>query len=717
MKFFELRNLYDKLEAGKIQVEELRKFGGVFNSFADYVIETGNDKYVELTEKVLGMLNDYYAFSTDGDVLITDRKYDELTSVYKKLSGNEQVQYTVSSPTGKVWNLRPHIAPNMVGSVNKAYDVKSIMDFIRSESESMNAETYANAMVIFAPKYDGASIVVTFEAATGDIIAALTRKDGVNGQDETELIKRTDPEVLHRIRDKINRLVENEHFEREGTFVDVKCEIMVTSNAFDELKKKKEYSNRRAAASAISSNPSNIHLAEFLTLVPLAYYVRDAERQVLIYDPSPVGGPGIDQLKPRFAYRQFAISEVDYTLAGDTIEDILRIIKDPEFPVRVDGVVVFIDSPDINYKSDAMEHSIAYKSNTAIGETYVLGGYFSIGRTGKATPMLKVEDCDVNETVVTDVNMSNMAKVSKFGICVGDRIAIESAGDVIPMVKLVVERNGGETVSYDRRCPHCNRKMDIVDTADGKSFDLYCKNDMCPRIQAGIVANFLDKMGAREISDDTIIDILSKIKSYGGQGLEIIPQTFELDVDDLKDLDGWGITSAEKFVNELKRLRETPVLASRFLGSIGIPNVSLKKSKKLMVEFKLLDFLNMCGSEDADMAIMGVDGFSRKTASTITKFVDENYKDIKKLYRLFDIQQDIKNLESRGNVVFTGFRDEFCEAKIEELGYDIGDNVNRDTVAVVAASLTTGKARKAQEKGIPLFRPTDIDRLMDYLKK
>ena len=125
----------------------------------------------------------------------------------------------------------------------------------------------------------------------------------------------------------------------------------------------------------------------------------------------------------------------------------------------------------------------------------------------------------------------------------------------------------------------------------------------------------------------------------------------------------------------------------------------------------------MCGSEDADMAIMGVDGFSRKTASTITKFVDENYKDIKKLYRLFDIQQDIKNLESRGNVVFTGFRDEFCEAKIEELGYDIGDNVNRDTVAVVAASLTTGKARKAQEKGIPLFRPTDIDRLMDYLKK
>ena len=112
MKFYELRNRFDKLKGGVIQVEELSKYRGMFNEFADYVIDTENPKYEELTEKVLGLLNDYYSFSPDGDVLITDRKYDELTSAYRKMSGKEQVQFTVSTPS-KTWNLRPHLSPRI----------------------------------------------------------------------------------------------------------------------------------------------------------------------------------------------------------------------------------------------------------------------------------------------------------------------------------------------------------------------------------------------------------------------------------------------------------------------------------------------------------------------------------------------------------------------------------------------------------------------------
>lgn len=720
MKFYELRNLFDRLKAGTIQVEELSKYRGVFNEFADYVIDTENKKYAELTEKVLGMLNDYYSFSDDGDVLITDRKYDELTSAYQNMTGNDQVQYTVSTPN-KSWNLRPHLSPSMVGSISKVYDVKSVMDFLRSESEHMTAEVYRNAYVVFAPKYDGASIVITFKAATGDIIAALTRKDGINGQDETELIKRTDPEVLHNMKEKVRRLVNSEHFDPEDTFVDVKCEMMVTTNAFQELILEKKYANRRAAASAISSNPSNIKYAKYLILVPLAYKIRDPQREVLVYEPGPVGGPGLDQIKPRFAYRQFALSEVDYSLASKSINDILKIIRDPEFGLRVDGVVVFIDSPDLSYRGDAMGHSIAYKTNSSIGETYVIDGYFSIGRTGKATPMLHVEDCDVNETIVNNVNMSNMAKVAKFCICKGDRISIESAGDVIPMLKEVVEHNDGELIAYSRHCPYCGKKMEVVESSDGSSFDLYCKNDMCPRIQAGVVANFLDKIGVRDISDDTIIDLLGKCKKLKGDGLELIVKVFELDEDDLKHLEGWGKTSAEKFVNTLRDIRHTPILASRFLGSLGIPKISVKKCRNLMVNFSLPELLSAChrsDSEDAEMLIMGVDGFSRKTAHVVVKFIKENYKEILEIADLFDeIQQDIKNLESLGNVVFTGFRDERFEEEITDLGFDVGDNVNKDTVAVMAASTTTGKAKKAIEKGLPVFKPNEIDDLIDFLRR
>ena len=55
--------------------------------------------------------------------------------------------------------------------------------------------------------------------------------------------------------------------------------------------------------------------------------------------------------------------------------------------------------------------------------------------------------------------------------------------------------------------------------------------------------------------------------------------------------------------------------------------------------------------------------------------------------------------------------------KIEELGFENSDNVNRNTVAVIAASLSTGKARKAQEKGIPIYKSYDADRLLEALRK
>lgn len=719
MKFYELRDLFDKLKGGVIQVEELSKYRGTFNEFADYVIDTENPKYEELTEKVLGLLNDYYSFSPDGDVLITDRKYDELTSAYRKMSGKEQVQFTVSTPS-KTWNLRPHLSPSMVGSISKVYDVKSVMDFLRSEAENMRAEVFKDAFVIFAPKYDGASIVITFSAATGDIVAALTRKDGRNGQDETELIKRTDSTVLHNIKERIRRLVQDYHFDPEDSFVDVKCEMMVSTGAFQELIHEKKYANRRAAASAISSNPSNLKYAKYLTVVPLAYKLRDSQREILSYEPGPVGGPGLDVLKPKFAYKQFALADVDYALCKESIDDILRIIRDPEFGVRVDGVVIFIDSPDLSYKGDAMGHSIAFKTNSSIGETYVIDGYFSIGRTGKATPMLHVEDCDVNETIVNNVNMSNMAKVAKFDICKGDRISIESAGDVIPMVKEVIERNNGETITYSRHCPYCGKKMEVIESADGKSFDLYCQNSSCPRIEAGIVANFLDKIGVRDISDDTIIDILDKCKNFKGDGLELIYKTFKLEAEDLNYLDGWGNTSADKFVNSLNDIRHTPILASRFLGSLGIPNVSVKKCRNLMIAFEFHELMNICkkDKEDAEMIIMGVDGFSRKTAHVVASFIKKNYDEIMRLYDLFDeVQQDIKNVESHGNVVFTGFRDAGFEREISELGYDVSDNINKDTVAVMAASMTTGKAKKAIDKGIEVFKPNEFDLLIDYLNR
>ena len=689
-KFTE-KHLHKLLKKGKIDLLDLANYKDSIKTFADEVISSGGkNEDSESIMHLLYLLLDYYTYGP-GDVLVTDHEYDLIHQIYQR-KGNPPIVFPDYCPSGsKAWPIKKHAVPFMVGNVDKAYDTEKLDKEIRKRLA--NAGPYAKIKI--APKYDGISAVLTikYNGRGFSIVNGMTRNDGVYGQDITPLVRLTNQDkVLHEVR---NYLDKND-LEDEPCTLYVKVELVMSTEDFNQLCKVKDYANRRSAVSGIVGTPSNIDKAPFITMMPLKIARETNGGYVFDY----VAGTSYD---------------------GDTIYDTIKRVKNlldeirlGEYAYRVDGVVIdCIDETRVWNPEDAMENSIAYKLNSNLGVTTIEDHYVSVGRSGKATPMLKVADCDVNETIVHDVNVSNYTKFEKFQFRYGDTIEIISAGDVIPMVTRVIKHNEkGDPIMPITKCPYCGKKLVHKITASGTSVDLYCTNDNCDRLIVGRVANFFVKIGAKGISDMTIKQIFDQY------GYDMISDYVLINKDRLSVLDSWGDKKAQNFIDEVKRLREVPLTYGTFLGALGIENVAIKKCKKICKNISISKLGLHAGLSDGLRRvrndILDIDGFGYDTAETIAKFFVDNNADINELMTLFTL---IPDKETIGNVVFTGFRDPDYEKEFAALGYDTSNNVNAKTLVVFATNKSSNKVDAANKKGIPVLSPDQMDSVIASIKR
>lgn len=676
-----IRKLHRDLMNGKINIDDLKDHKGEFAAYYKSVYwavdNNSNGVYdidVETLRQFVMLCLDYYTYSSDGDVLINDTEYDFMMNVYCQMVNTipfikpDYEPYT--SDDGTNWPLAKHTAPWMVGTVSKFYDLDKMYKWILSYKGLVDYD----ARVVIAPKYDGVSTCIRF--INGQISQALTRKDIIVGQDITPCIN--------------NAWNHDDLWISDLTTKDdayVKCEILMS---YDDFKGEvaEKYANRRSAVSGIIGTPKNVNLAHALTIMPLCYW-QDGH---VIYKPA-------NSISTKFR------DVVDKDILEKYVGKILSQMASPSFPYRYDGVIVFIDSPDLDYADDIMKHARAYKINTAYGQTTIRRGYVSIGRTGKATPMIEVYPCAVNETEVTDVSLSNFKKANEIGLHENDRIQIVSAGDVIPQFDKVISRDKNQPgLHFDMRCPHCGMRLTSI-----SSTEYGCTNKSCPRLISGEITNFLTKMGAKRISDATIEDVCEKLRIKDVIGI------LKLTEGDLSHLNGWGYTSAKLFIDEIERIKHNPVPYSTFIGALGIPSVSKKKCHKFMTDMSLDYILQNIQNRPGYVydKILSSDGMGLATTEVIMKYFKDNYDYIKELSGYFTLKPEKAVVN---NIVFTMFRDKDAIADIEDMGYDISENVNKDTIAVISPDMSAKKILKAKERGIATFHSSELPKLMKYLE-
>lgn len=669
---------------GTMKIAEVEAMQSKFTDFAMELINQDRDGHGiskelrDVLEDFLMICLDVYTYSDNGAVMIPDYTYDQCMTIYCSLFQVDRISQSDYIMSTTLWPFVKHEAPFMVGTINrKVYDLDTLKHYLKE----LKHDGYKR--ILYAPKFDGVSSAVTLR--NGQIERAVTRNDGVEGQDITEVVKR-----MNRKKRIFSSDIPDGYY---------KCELVVTSKDFTDLCALKPYANRRSATSAIVSAPSNLIYAEFLTAIPLAWvdfnggrmkYMAWAHADGLVEHPS-----------------SFSLSDV-YA----NIERILAHIRSADYPIRVDGVVLFPVRTDDDEPNtvDLMANTLAFKVNTQENRTRVDYIYMSVGRMGMAKPMLHVEPVEVNETIVRDVSLGSMSQFTARNLHEGEEVIIYSAGDVIPQVKMPEPRSypkGAKRLQMDITCPYCRKKLRPKHDSEA---DLFCVNPRCPRVLSGRIANFLDKLdiaeGFRDNTFYTFVDAglvksiedLFTLQNHADRVAELLNSRVE----------------ADKLLNGLKALKTQTFEVSKVIGALGIDNIATKTCQTIFSDVTLDYLLSMKKSRVADL-LAGIPGIGYITAEAFGEWINENRDFLEFLMEEMNIVDDQITL---GNICFTGFRNKEYNDTFANLGFPVLDRVNKDTVAVVyAGDATTTNAKKALNKDIPLIHVGQLDNLVDEITK
>lgn len=660
--------LHHHLIDNKVNINDLKSdhYMGLINSMYNFIINGGGS--LESIYAFLMICQDYYVYSEDGDVLIYDPEYNKVMSRYMDMGGKQIIYADYLGDN--VWKMIEHPAPFMVGSVAKVYDYHELDKYVEYIKT-----VYHNPPIVLAPKFDGVSSCVGIDMRSVDW--GITRGNGITGQDITEVVRR------------IPNLIDIANVSKDGY---LKIEMLMSRASFKMVQEIKGYKNRRSAVTGIINTPKNLDLAQYLTAIPLCWVSKD--RTEMDYC-----APG------SITMREYYVNSKDKdTNILHQIKKMLKVIRDPNYPFRVDGVVLFPLIRQDEYRFDVMKDAIAYKINTNKAMTRVIDVYGSIGRTGVLTPIANVELCDVNETEVSNVSLSNANKFRMMDLHYGETAFVESAGDVIPMLSLPSPKEypkNSERIPYPTRCADCK----YPDNTEWVGKELYCLNEKCPRILAGRITNFLEKIGVENISDATVETLIRELD------IKSITDMFDISTNDIAVIPGFGHVSANNITTELARIKQTPIEVSRFFGSLGIENISLKKCRRIFEEVSLDEVLNDKPKRLFDK-ILDIHGFNMTTVKIFTNFIKDNRDFIIELKSLLNI---IPDKHYKGNIVFTGFRNKEWKEKFDLINIEVSENINSKTLAVVYLDEKTPKYKTAREKNIPLFPHKHLEELYQRL--
>ena len=617
---------------------------------------------------ILMLALDQYAYG-NGEVIMPDRMYDELHSIYMK-RGHSQIIYPDVFQTQ--WSMAKHNAPWMVGSVAKVYRFQDMTDFIYQESAKHGMHVEDMTWVV-APKFDGISACL--EIRNHSLVQALTRGTRVEGQDITAVVSRAQnlPQLLN---------------ELDTGFL--KVELCVPQSNFEFLKKR-GYKNRRSATSAIVNTPKNIDLAQYIHAVPLVFVEVIGDHRNVIYNPP-------------------TSRKMTHCFADDLIQEMQELIvflKDPqyEYDYRTDGVILYTQPVKEDF-DDIMESSMAFKINTAEAFTKVKRVYLTVGRTGKITPNAILDPVQLMGSTISRATLHNEDYVISKGLMIHDTVSIRKAGDVIPeVVEAKTERRTGEEIPFKMitNCPICNTKLIKIED----QVDYFCPNPNCP---ARHIESFIHFVSRPAMNIDGLGDRLME-DLYNFKFISTIPDIYKLKdkKDALTKLEGYGEKSVTNLLNAIEISKSNSL--ERLLFALGIKNVGKEKAKILAKTYKNMDNLSRA-TYDELVEIPDIGPIISKNIVDYFNNID-NLKMIEELKELglnmnyigeeLNVKEDFQDKSFVLTGTLTKLTRDEAKALIENAGGKTVGSVSKKTYAVIVGASPGSKYEKAKELNIPIW--------------
>ena len=564
-------------------------------------------------------------------------------------------------------------------------------------------------------KFDGLAINLRYEA--GRLVQAATRGDGETGEDVTHTVG-TIGTVPKRLRGVSAEVLEirGEVFMRRDDFeaLNERQRKLIAGGAKGE----KTFVNpRNAAAGAVRQLDASAAARR-----PLSFFAYGLG-EVRGWQPPATQTQLLAALERMGAPASPGHERVEGAPGLVAFHDRVAGARDA-LPYEIDGVVYKVDDralqDKLGFKSREPRWAVAQKYPAQERTTLLRGIEVQVGRTGKLTPVAKLEPVFVGGTTVSNATLHNEDEIRRKDVRIGDTVIVRRAGDVIPeIVGIVAERRPKDVAApYDLRaqlggmCPVCGSAI----VREEGEVDWRCSGGLfCAAQRKHAILHFASRR-AMDIEGlgERIVDQLVE------SGLvKTLPDLYGLTQAQLETLDRMGGKSAANLVARIEASRQTTL--PRFLYALGIRHVGESTARDLAVHFGGLDRLMAASAEQ----LLEVADVGPIVAESVHAFFQEahNVGVIEGLRRAGVAWDEHAGraasvpLPLAGKTfVLTGAlptlsRDE-AKDLLEAQGAKVAGSVSKKTDYVVAGAEAGSKLAKAESLGIPVLDETGLRSLL-----
>ena len=634
-----------------------------------------NEQYQEKIDILKKWAHAYYV---EDNPIATDEEYDKLYHEVLDYETTNPSETAEDSPTKRVggvvrdeFSKAKHI--KRMWSMEDVFTTEEVQEWLERVVKNVGECEY-----FCEPKFDGASMNLLYE--NGNLIRAITRGDGVIGEEVTDNV-RTIRSVLLSI-------------EYEG-LIEIRGEVVIRKDDFEIINHEREAEGEQTFA-----NPRNAAAGSLRQLDSSV----TAKRRLVFY-PWGLGENSLKQSKLSqkmdFIYA-LGFLEPPYVQECNSIEEIeafyhkLISLRD-EIPVMMDGMVIKVDEvnlqEDLGYTVKVPKWMCAYKFPAVEKVTKVNAITLQVGRTGVITPVAEVEPVEVEGAVIARATLHNFDEIERKGLMIGDSVILIRSGDVIPKItKVLTDRRDGSELPIERPtvCPTCHSEVLDEGTL------IKCQNLDCPDRVVNSIIHFakkscmnIDGLGSK------IVEILVKEEK-----IKDILGLYHLEFSDLEGMEGFK----EKRINKLlDAIADTKGVAlHRLISAMGIEHIGEVAGKSLALEFGL-------GIVDATLEqVVAIDGIGEEMANSLLEFMRVNHDFVLKLFDVIEptVEEKIEAEENpfKGKtVVLTGSMSVsrgVIKEMLEKLGAKVSGSVSKKTDFVVYGEEAGAKLTKAESLGV-----------------
>lgn len=650
-----------------------------------------------LRAEELRMLLNYHShkYYVEDDPEIEDSEYDMLQRELAAIEKEYPELITADSPTQRVGGsaegmFEPVVHSVPLESLQDAFSLAEVQAFItRVKSDFPQAE------FVVEPKIDGLSVALEYE--NGVLVRGSTRGDGVTGENVTANL-RTVNSIPLRLKKDVTIEVRGEVYMPKRVFADLARE--------QELNGEKPFKNpRNAAAGSLRQKNPSVTATRGLDI-----FVFNVQR----YDGDELTGhkQSIDYLK-ELGFKTIPFY-YKFNDSGDIEKELARIGEiRSSLPFDIDGAVIKTDSfamrEEIGSTAKFPRWALAFKYPPEEKETSVVDIEVAVGRTGVLTPTAVFEPVLVSGSTVSRATLHNQDFINEKDICIGDRVIIRKAGDIIPeVVKVVSHKENSETFELPKLCPSCSAP---VIREEGEAA-VRCVNPECP---AQLLRNLIhfcsrDAMDIEGMGDA----VLEKLVSNGL--LTKASDIYTLKKEDFMTLEGFKDKSSQNLVEAVEASKKNDL--AKLIFALGIRHVGQKAGKLLAEHFGAMQALAAASVEE----LTAIDGFGGIMAQSVADFfaLEQSKKEIEALAAL---GVNMASLKEKADSRFEGMtfvltgtlptysRNEASEI-IEKFGGKTSSSVSKKTSCVLAGEDAGSKLVKAQSLGIRIISEEEFNEMI-----